>query len=285
MGKSRQKNINTVATSKSGWAGERLFLDISTFNEVMLGGSKHWMLVIDEYTGMKFTFLLKYKSDLVDKFMFLLNELHRRGFNVRYIRMDNAGENNTLAKTLNNSPYDIRVEFTSPNTPEQNGVVERAFAALYGKLCATYLKTNLSENLKDKLKGEAVRTLTITDNITYRGKNGTCPYEKFYKKKSLDIKYLKRFGEIGVIANRKSIKTKTEDRGSKCYFVGYADDHTPDTYRMFNPNTNKIILSRDIRWIDTFKMQRDETNEEKIKYLEFEDDIEKDNNNKENEQV
>ena len=77
-------------------------------------------------------------------------------------------------------------------------------------------------------------------------------YEKCYRKKPLDIKYLRRFGEIGIIANRKKLKAKSEDRGTKCYFVGYADDHTPDTYRMFNPNTGKIVLSRDVRWLDTF---------------------------------
>jgi hypothetical protein len=32
--------------------------------------------------------------------------------------------------------------------------------------------------------------------------------------------------------------------------VGYADDHSPDTYRMFNPDTNKVIPSRDVRWAD-----------------------------------
>ena len=281
MGKSRQKNVNTVATSKSGRAGERLFLDLSTFNEVTLGGSRHWMLVIDEYTGMKFTYLLKYKSDLVDKCMDLLNELHRRGFNVKYIRMDNAGENNALAKALNNSPYDIKVEFTSPNTPQQNGMVERAFATLYGKLRATYLKTNMNENLKNKLKGEAVRTITIADNLTYRGRNGFCPYEKFYRKKPLDIKYLRRFGEIGILANRKKLKAKSEDRGTKCYFVGYADDHTPDTYRMYNPNTGKIVLSRDIRWLDTFELTPDIKEESGIQYLEYGEDVEEDKNEKE----
>jgi hypothetical protein len=32
--------------------------------------------------------------------------------------------------------------------------------------------------------------------------------------------------------------------------VGYADDHSPDTYRMYNPDTKKVILSRDVRWAD-----------------------------------
>ena len=30
--------------------------------------------------------------------------------------------------------------------------------------------------------------------------------------------------------------------------VGYSEDHTPDTYRLYNPQTNKVIVSRDVSW-------------------------------------
>jgi hypothetical protein len=30
--------------------------------------------------------------------------------------------------------------------------------------------------------------------------------------------------------------------------VGYADNHSPDVYRMYNPNTDTVILSRDVKW-------------------------------------
>ena len=33
-------------------------------------------------------------------------------------------------------------------------------------------------------------------------------------------------------------------------FVGYADDHTKDVYRFLNIHTKKIILSRDVRWLN-----------------------------------
>ena len=111
----------------------------------------------------------------------------------------------------------------------------------------------------------------MMDNLTYRGKQGICPYEKFYKKRPLEIKYLRRIGEVGVLCNRKKIKSKDEERGTKGIFVGYADDHTPDTYRMYNPITRKIVLSRDIRWLDTFYLGDEE--EEKIKIIEYEDDV------------
>jgi hypothetical protein len=43
---------------------------------------------------------------------------------------------------------------------------------------------------------------------------------------------------------------KSNKKAEKCVFVGYADHHTPDTYRMYKPNTRTIILSRDVKWHD-----------------------------------
>ena len=33
-------------------------------------------------------------------------------------------------------------------------------------------------------------------------------------------------------------------------FIGYADDHTKDVYRFLNIQTRRIILSRDVRWLN-----------------------------------
>jgi hypothetical protein len=30
--------------------------------------------------------------------------------------------------------------------------------------------------------------------------------------------------------------------------VGYADNHPADTYRMYDPRTKKVVLSRNIQW-------------------------------------
>ena len=42
---------------------------------------------------------------------------------------------------------------------------------------------------------------------------------------------------------------KLSDKGLKAIFVGYADKHAGNVYRFVNPNTNRIILSRDVKWL------------------------------------
>ena len=38
-------------------------------------------------------------------------------------------------------------------------------------------------------------------------------------------------------------------------FVGYADDHTKDVYRFLNIHTRRIVLSRDVRWLNVIWKQ------------------------------
>ncbi len=49
-----------------------------------------------------------------------------------------------------------------------------------------------------------------------------------------------------VIADRTKIKAKLLDRGKTFMFLGYADGHAAETYRIWNPETKKMIISSDV---------------------------------------
>ena len=46
--------------------------------------------------------------------------------------MDNARENKMLVRSCEQNEMSIKFEYTAPGTPQQNGVVERAFVPLIG---------------------------------------------------------------------------------------------------------------------------------------------------------
>jgi hypothetical protein len=56
------------------------------------------------------------------------------------------------------------------------------------------------------------------------------------------ICYLHQFGEMCTVAKRNKIKDKLSDRGFIAMMVGYAEDHTNDTYRLYNFKTNEFFL-------------------------------------------
>ena len=54
------------------------------------------------------------------------------------------------------------------------------------------------------------------------------------------------------ISDGKKMRSELDTRGRTGIFVGYADDHAGNVYRFINIQTKKIILSRDIQWLNSF---------------------------------
>ena len=80
------------------------------------------------------------------------------------------------------------------------------------------------------------------------------PYTLFYNDEPKYNKYLRSFGEMAVIAisDGKKMRSKLDTRGKTGIFVGYADDHAGNVYRFINIQMKKIILSKDIQWLNSF---------------------------------
>ena len=97
------------------------------------GGAKFWILIVDEATDMKWSYFVKLKSELKRKVIDLIKELKSKDNKfVKYIRCDNAGENNELQAACALEELGIIFEYTAPGTPQSNGTVEQSFATLYG---------------------------------------------------------------------------------------------------------------------------------------------------------
>ena len=59
LAKARQKNLAKLTDIKSQKRGERLFIDSSWSNTPTYGGTRYWLLVMDDYTGFLWTYFLK----------------------------------------------------------------------------------------------------------------------------------------------------------------------------------------------------------------------------------
>jgi len=93
-----------------------------------------------------------------------------------------------------------------------------------------------------------VTAVTALDNlipVTFNGETKT-QYEHAGFEISKFVKYLRTFGEAGIVKNGKD--GKVGDRGITMVFVGYADEHAGNCYRMYNPMTSRVSVTRDIIW-------------------------------------
>ena len=68
---------------------------------------------------------------------------------------------------------------------------------------------------------------------------------------------MRTFGKAGTVRTGKD--GKVGDRGVTMMFVGYADNHEGNCYRMFNPLRNSIVESRDVTWLRRMYYPRPDT--------------------------
>ena len=253
IAKAKQKPVPKVDTNKSSTPGERLCIDTSSV-KTSKSLQRFWVLVEDQATCMKWSFFVRNKDDQVSWIMELIEEIESNTKRkVRYIRCDNAGENKTLEREIKKKRKSIAFEYTSRNTPQQNGQVERSFATLYGKIRAMLRDARMTKGQKDRYWTEAASTATKIDNLLIRKGETHCPYKRFYNNYPNYARHLRVFGEKGIVTKKmgSEIKSKLEDRGILCTFMGYARNHTGDTYRMKNDSTGQIIITRDVKWTST----------------------------------
>jgi hypothetical protein len=80
----------------------------------------------------------------------------------------------------------------------------------------------------------------------------------------LNLAHLRTLGCIAYAHIPSELRKKLDDKSEKCIFTGYSE--TSKAYRIYNPITKKLILSRDVKflenqfWNDSEKQQMDSQN-------------------------
>jgi hypothetical protein len=159
LAKIKQKHVPKSTTSRGDLPGYRLFVDISSSMDSSFGGSMYWVLIMDDFSQYHWSYFLRQKSGLG---VVMVTVLH-------------------LLKTLH------------------NGVVERAFATLYGVVCSMLNSAKVPLVLHHGVWPEAACTATELKNLLVTHPSDKSPYEKFHGKLSDRVPYLKTFGEMAVV--------------------------------------------------------------------------------------
>ena len=97
-----------------------------------------------------------------------LEDIHfmeTHNINMITFRYDNAEGNIKFKVKLAQIRKNINVKFSAPNTPQQKGILERAFAMLYGRLRTNMNYVFFEGDLHQKLWAECAKTTTELDGI------------------------------------------------------------------------------------------------------------------------
>ncbi|KAG7344884.1 integrase core domain containing protein [Nitzschia inconspicua] len=224
-------------------------MDTASINKPSMGSKKFWFLFVDGFSDHTISCFGKHKSDLMKVGIDMLLDLKTQNVMVKTIRCDNAGENKMLEQACKIQGLQIVFEYTAPGTPQQNGVVERKFATLFGKVRSMNNGAGLHDTFQQQLWAEEANCATDLECLLVKKTGDRTPHELFYGKVAPYGPYLRTFGEIGVARNITAVKGKLDDRGSPAIFLGYAKQHAGNVFRMLDIKTQHLRLSRNVQWL------------------------------------
>ncbi len=214
---------------------------------------KHWRLIVDEATGKKWEDFTATKIGMVERTCEFMNKMKARGVPIRCIRLDLGGENIALEKRVQSVDWQglqpVEFEFTSRDTPQHNSLAELGFPNMSGKARALMGSANVPLDMRGKVAIEAIKCAVQLDGlqvIKLGSKVGTRD-ELCLGSNPRWSNNLRTWGEAGVVKEGKN--KKTGDRGQAMMFVGYATNREHDSVRMWNPETNGVVTTRDVIWL------------------------------------
>ncbi|MGH3055561.1 MAG: hypothetical protein ACRDL7_11350, partial [Gaiellaceae bacterium] len=245
--KARQKAVPKTTEAKATRPGERICIDTSGPFQETPAGSRYWIKCVDEYTRKSFDGFVRSKSQLSARAGEWIIRFNGEGKKVTYLRCDNAGEHQTKLKQVCDK-LGVTLEYTAPNTPQQNGIVERRFATDHNRANAMLIASRLTHEVQQRLWAEAAYTAARIGNAVRNSVNEKCPDEMWSETPPAIFPHLKEFGRLAYVTIRQKIKRKFTEKAIKCVFVGYEPNHAGDVYRLYNPATDHVIVSRDVKW-------------------------------------
>ena len=101
---------------------------------------------------------------------------------MKIIRCENAGENKVLERESDKNELGIIFEYTAPGTPQQNGVVEKAFVTVMGRTRAMMNDAGFTMAKRQQLWCEAAQTATLLNNILVQDSAKSPPFTQFFSR-------------------------------------------------------------------------------------------------------
>lgn len=205
-----------------------------------IGGSRYFLLFVDDFTRMTFIYFLKCKSETLTCFKeFKAMVENYQNTRIKILRTDNGCEycSNAFQNFLKHEG--IIHQKTNPYTPEQNGLSERSNRTIVEKARCLLFEAELDK----KFWAEAANTAVYLKNRSIASGIEKTPYEMWFGKKP-DLLHLRVFGSPVMVHIPKQKRAKWDRKSMKHILVGYCDN--VKGYRIYNPVKNQVYTSRDI---------------------------------------
>lgn len=242
-GKATRSPFKPMSRPRSTSVAELLHTDIAgPVKEAGPNGEKYFVTITDDYSHFCVVYPITQKSQATEKLInYILKLENQTGNKVKRIRSDNGGEYHANRLVEFCRQKGIRQEFTMTYTPQENGVSERMNRTLCDKTRTMLAETNLPKHLWCEAIQCAAYQLNRSPSWAI---NFATPCKIFYGKN--DLSRLRVFG-AKAWATIIPKPDKLSKRAMEVRMVGY----NVVGYRLWNPETDTIITSRDVKFDET----------------------------------
>lgn len=248
LGKAHRSHIRNKERERATYKGERFHADTCGPMQVpTIGGMTYLVMLVDCYSRKKFVILTKNKKDIkqdLKTFIIGTNNQLPPTQKIRYLHSDGGGEfiSNELGKFL--TKQGIQQTTSAANTPEHNGVAEKAIQTIVGSARCMLI----AAGLPPRFWGDACRMSTIISNAapTKANENHAAP-DTLWNDKPTDVSRLRTFG-CKVLTKDYDVKGKFSLRTREGIYMGPATGG--DGYRIFMTDTHAFICTRDAYFLE-----------------------------------
>jgi len=213
-----------------------------------IGGKRYAFVVVDDLSRFTWVNFIREKSDTFDVFKDLCTQLQReKGSTIVRIRNDLGTEFENAKFNEYCSCEGIKHKFSSPITPQQNGVVERKNRTLQ-ELAGVMLH---AKHIPYHFWCEATNTTChIHNKFTLRYGTTKILYE-IWKVRKPTVKHFHVFGSKCYIFADKDHRRKMDPKSDEGIFLRYSTNNR--AHKIFNSKTKVVMESISVVIDDVFE--------------------------------
>ena len=214
-------------------------------NPASCSGKRYFLTFIDDYSRKTWVYLLHEKSEAFAAFQSFKSKVEKMtDYSIKCLRTDRGGEFNSRAFMTYCEQHGIQRQLTAAYTPQQNGVAERKNRTILNMVRSMMVRQNLPKTFWPEAVNWSVHILNRSPTFAVKAMT---PEEAWSNRKP-SVAHFKIFGCIGYTHVPDSIRTKLDDKSKRCIFLGISEESK--AFRMYNPITKKLIISRDVRFAE-----------------------------------
>ena len=260
VGKQQRYSFPRKSTWRASEILQLVHADICGPIKPISNSKKRYLITFtDDFSRKTWVYFLIEKSEafVVFKRFKIHVEKETNSF-IRALRTDRGGEFTSQEFTNFCDVNGIRRQLTAAYTPQQNGVAERKNRTIMNMVCSMISEKKIPKPFWPEAVNWTVHVLNRSPTLAVQNKT---PEEAWSGVKP-SVEHFRVFGCISHVHVPDNKRTKLDDKSLSCILLGVSEGSK--AYRLYDPTSQRIIISRDVVFEEHKNWDWDKTYEESI---------------------